>query len=78
MSKNLFYFFRCVYCGTWYYTSKRIKRKKCVKCNKSFKFDDSRKLKKKCSTQDAIAIIKHLKEPEIRELIQFTTIPEEN
>lgn len=75
--KETFYFFQCVHCGSWYYSSKRIKRKKCVKCNKTFRFEHSNKLKKKCSTQEAIIIIKHLKKPKIRELIQFTTIPEE-
>ncbi|MBY8981908.1 MAG: DUF1922 domain-containing protein [Candidatus Lokiarchaeota archaeon] len=56
-----YYFFRCVHCGEWYYTSRRIKRKKCWKCNRTFNFDNSSKFIKKCSLNDAIAIIKVLK-----------------
>lgn len=76
MSKLLFYFFRCVHCGCWYYSSKKIKTKKCIKCNKSFKFENAKKMKRQCSLQEAITIIKQLKEPKIRELIQFITILE--
>jgi hypothetical protein len=49
-----------------------------VKCNKSFKFEHAHKIKQRCTTKEAIAIIKQLKEPNMRELIQFTTIPEDH
>lgn len=62
-----FYFFRCYHCGEWYYSSKRIKQKKCWKCNKSFKFKNSSKFSKECTTREAIEIIKALKEKETKE-----------
>jgi hypothetical protein len=75
--KKTFWFYRCVHCGSWYYSDKRIERKKCIRCNKSFKFDHAKKFKKKLTLKQAIAAIKKLKKPDMRELIQFATIPEE-
>ncbi len=57
-----YYFFRCIWCGQWYYSYKIIKRKKCVKCNRSFQFQKSTKFSRQCSMNGAIAIIKRLKE----------------
>ena len=57
-----YYFFRCYHCGEWFYSYKKIKTKKCWKCNKSFQFKNSTKFSKNCSQSEAIAIIKHLKE----------------
>lgn len=56
-----FYFFRCIFCGTWYYTNKIIKTKKCWRCNRTFKFSNSDKFTKSCSINGAITIIKKLK-----------------
>ena len=56
-----FYFFRCSFCGSWYYSHKIIKKKKCWKCNRIFQFQNSVKFSKKCSMSIAIAILKELK-----------------
>lgn len=56
-----FYFFRCYYCGAWYYCNKIIKKKKCLKCIHTFQYHKSTKFTKKCSVSGAIAIIKELK-----------------
>lgn len=56
-----FYFFRCYHCGEWFYSNKRIKVKKCWKCNHSFQFKNSTKFSRKCSLKEAIIIIKTLK-----------------
>lgn len=74
--KKLFWFYRCVRCGAWYYSDKRIEREHCIKCNRSFKFDHANKIKRKLTLKQAIAYIKKVKEPNMRELIQFATIPE--
>jgi len=68
-----FYFFRCYHCGEWYYSSKRIKIKKCWKCNKSFKFKNANKFSKECSTREAVEIIKLLKEKDIKKEFQTYT-----
>jgi len=57
-----YYFFRCYHCGEWFYTNRRIKSKKCWKCNHSFQFINSKKFVKTCTTQNAIKLIKDLKE----------------
>ena len=56
-----FYFFRCYHCGEWFYSNKIIKTKKCWKCNRSFQFKNSFKVKRMVTTKDAIKIIKNLK-----------------
>ena len=56
-----YYFFRCTFCGMWYYTNKIIKTKKCLKCNHSFQFRKSTKFSKKCSIESAIVILKEFK-----------------
>ncbi|TFF89042.1 MAG: DUF1922 domain-containing protein [Promethearchaeota archaeon] len=56
-----FYFFRCYHCGEWHYSNRRIKTKKCYKCNRSFLFKNSAKFSRFCSYSSAIAIIKQLK-----------------
>ncbi len=56
------YFFRCYHCGEWYYSNKIIKVKKCWKCAKSFQFKNSTKFTKTCTLQEAINLIKKLKE----------------
>lgn len=56
-----FYFFRCYFCGEWFYSKKKIKIKKCWKCNRSFTFQKSIKFSRKCSIKGAIRIIKELK-----------------
>ena len=56
-----FYFFRCYHCGAWHYSNKRIKSKKCCKCNRSFQFQNSTKFSKNCVYKTAIAIMKQLK-----------------
>jgi len=61
-----FYFFRCYHCGEWYYSSRRIKQKKCWKCNKSFIFKNASKFSKECTTRDAIEISKQLKEEDAK------------
>jgi predicted nucleic acid-binding Zn-ribbon protein len=71
---QLFWFYRCYHCGTWYYSSRRIETKQCIKCNKRFFFEKSKKLKRKCTQREAISIIKELKEPQLKELIQLVDI----
>lgn len=56
-----FCFFRCYHCGTWYYSNRVIKVKKCLKCHHTFQFRKTSKFYKKGSMSDAIAIIKELK-----------------
>ncbi|MBY9008109.1 MAG: DUF1922 domain-containing protein [Candidatus Lokiarchaeota archaeon] len=56
-----YFFYRCIHCGEWYYSTRRIKRKKCWKCNHSFEFSHSSKFIKNCSSNEAIIIIKELK-----------------
>ena len=56
-----FTFFRCHYCGMWYYFNKPIKTKKCLKCNRSFQVQKSYKFSKECTIEDSIAILKELK-----------------
>ncbi|MFX1487546.1 MAG: DUF1922 domain-containing protein [Promethearchaeota archaeon] len=56
-----YFFFRCYNCGTWYYTPRVIKTKKCWQCNHSFLFKNSTKFSKMCTTKGAIALVKELK-----------------
>jgi len=56
-----YYFFRCSFCGSWYYSNKILKKKKCWKCNRTFQFQNSIKFSKKCTINVAIAILKELK-----------------
>lgn len=62
-----YYFFRCSFCGEWYYSNKILKRKKCWKCNRTFQFQNSIKFSKKCTMNNAIALIKALKKKFIEE-----------
>jgi len=62
-----YYFFRCTSCGAWYYTKKRLKTKKCIKCNKTFQFKQSAKFSKVCNRIDAIAYIQALKKKDVEE-----------
>lgn len=57
-----YFFFRCYNCGEWFYSKRTIKSKKCWKCNHNFLFKNSMKFSQSCTTQDAIRIIKVLKE----------------
>ncbi|TFF90536.1 MAG: DUF1922 domain-containing protein [Promethearchaeota archaeon] len=66
-NKKRYYFFTCVHCGTWYYSWKRIKSKKCWSCNRTFKFEDSKKFSRICSSREAIAIAKELKKENIND-----------
>ena len=56
-----YFFFRCYHCGQWYYVNRHIKTKKCVHCNKSFQFQKATKFSKICNLNQAIAIVKELK-----------------
>lgn len=80
--KKTFYFLRCYHegCGVWNYTDRRIKTKKCWKCNKTFKFANSSKFSKECTTKEAIAIMKHLKKKELEEKVpdSFQTLSLKN
>jgi predicted nucleic acid-binding Zn-ribbon protein len=60
--KNRYYVFNCYNCGALYYTRKRIKRKKCLRCGKSFSFEKSKKVKVKLKEKEMIELIKFLKE----------------
>jgi hypothetical protein len=73
IKKNQYWFYRCVHnnCGKWHYSKKRIKKKKCLKCNRTFKFSHSVKFSQECTRDEAIAIIKHLKEKEAKEEYGF-------
>lgn len=62
MSKH--YFFRCYHCSEWHYSKGRIKRRKCWKCHKTFKFDNSFKFSRICSPMEAVTLIKKLKSRE--------------
>ncbi|MFW9826980.1 MAG: DUF1922 domain-containing protein [Candidatus Thorarchaeota archaeon] len=61
-SDKKFFFFKCYNCGEWYYTKTIINTKKCWKCNHTFTFRNSTKFTKICTIQDAISIIKKLKD----------------
>lgn len=67
IKRTLHWFFVCYHCGLWYFSKKRIKQKKCVRCNRTFTFNKSLKFKKECSNQEAILIVKKLKEREFNE-----------
>lgn len=68
-----FTFFRCHYCGMWYYSNKSIKTKKCLKCYRSFQVQKSHKFSKKCTIEESIAILKQLKKNmENEDLIKYT------
>ncbi|MHA1671005.1 MAG: DUF1922 domain-containing protein [Promethearchaeota archaeon] len=56
-----YFFFRCYHCGEWYYTKRRIKTKKCVRCNRTFQFKISTKISHECSIKEAVLIVKQLK-----------------
>jgi len=75
-NKKLYFFFQCPHCRLWSYSSRRIKKRKCVKCNKTFGFNEVKKEKYHCTMKDAIRYIKHKKEPELRELIHFINLEE--
>ncbi|MHA1411193.1 MAG: DUF1922 domain-containing protein [Promethearchaeota archaeon] len=62
--KEKFTFFRCYHCGEWFYTKKPIKVKKCWKCNRIFQFKNAFKFSKTCQQEEAIRLIKMLKEKE--------------
>ncbi|TFG15744.1 MAG: DUF1922 domain-containing protein [Promethearchaeota archaeon] len=64
-----FYFFRCYHCGAWHYSNKRIKIKKCWRCNRSFQFKNSAKFSQSCEYSKAIMIIKKLKARQQKENI---------
>ncbi|TFG22298.1 MAG: DUF1922 domain-containing protein [Promethearchaeota archaeon] len=69
-----FTFFRCHYCGMWYYTNRPIKTKKCLKCNRSFQVQKSYKFSKKCTIEESIAILKELKKKmENEDLAKYTS-----
>lgn len=61
-SNRKYYFFRCYHCGEWHYGNRMIKSRKCWKCNRAFQFKKAIKFTKDCSMNQAITIIKHLKE----------------
>ena len=68
-----FTFFRCHYCGMWYYTNRSIKSKKCLKCNRSFQVQKSYKFSKKCTIEESIAMLKELKKKmENEDLSKYT------
>ena len=63
-----FYFFQCYHCGAWNYSNKVIKSRKCWKCHRIFQFKQALKFVRECSMNQAICIIKHLKEREEKEV----------
>ena len=64
-----FYFFRCYHCGAWNYSNKIIKSRKCWKCHRIFQFKNSLKFFRECSMNQAISIMKRLKEREEKETL---------
>lgn len=60
-NQQKYFFYRCYYCGEWYYTQRVIKTKKCWKCNHSFLFKNAAKFTRNCTMQGAISLIKELK-----------------
>lgn len=62
-------FFRCTFCGSWYYSNKSLKSKKCWKCNRTFQFKRAFKFSKYCSVNEAIMIIKELKKGSKKETL---------
>ncbi len=66
-------FYRCTFCGLWYYTKKPLKSKKCWKCNRTFQFKKAFKFSKKCSINEAILVVKELKKRVEKEtLMKYT------
>ncbi len=73
--KSIYYFYKCYHCGSWFYSKGRIKQKKCFFCNKTFQFTKSTKFSKTCSPQEAIAILKKLKEKEMdKDISKFKNV----
>lgn len=64
--KKEYWFYRCYHCGMWHYSPKRIKRKKCLRCRRSFKFEKATKKKYKIYPTDAPKILGELKKREIK------------
>ena len=63
-SDRKYYFFRCYHCGEWHYGNRIIKSRKCWKCDRIFQFKNSIKFSRECSINEAITVIKQLKERE--------------
>ncbi|MHA1491635.1 MAG: DUF1922 domain-containing protein [Promethearchaeota archaeon] len=73
----MYYFYRCYFCGQYYYSNRIIKTKKCWKCNRTFQFKKSKKFSKNCSLQEAIKIAKLLKKSKKEELNLLQFIPKD-
>jgi hypothetical protein len=71
VKKNKYWFYRCYHCGQYHYSKKRIKRKKCLTCKRTFKFEHSVKFSKTCTRNEAIAIMKYLKKQDAKEEFGF-------
>lgn len=59
--KRLHFFFQCYFCGGWQYSTWRIKKRKCMYCNRTFIFDKCRRYKLRINPTEAPQIIKKLK-----------------
>ncbi|TFG11772.1 MAG: DUF1922 domain-containing protein [Promethearchaeota archaeon] len=68
-SPKKYFFFRCYHCGNWFYTKKLIKTKKCVRCNRTFQFQNAMKFSKLCSGYEAIRMLQELKKREAEETL---------
>lgn len=67
MSVSGYWIYQCKNCGKLYYATKRIKRKKCHLCQKSFKFTDCIKSNVNVDSQEIVKLMQHLKERKHKE-----------
>ena len=57
--KQQHYFFHCYHCGEVFYSTKKIKRKKCLKCRRSFQVNDYKVLK--ITPKHAVQLLQFIK-----------------
>ena len=62
-----YWIYQCKNCGKLYYSTKRIKRKKCHACHISFKFRDCIKSKVNLTSREIIKLVQHLKEQRFKQ-----------
>jgi DNA-directed RNA polymerase subunit RPC12/RpoP len=67
MYDKVYWIYQCVNCGKLYYSTKRIKRKKCHSCHSSFKFKDSIKSQVHLTSREVIKLLQYLKEQRFKQ-----------
>ncbi|TFF97222.1 MAG: hypothetical protein EU547_04890 [Promethearchaeota archaeon] len=67
MYNKAYWIYQCTNCGKLYYSTKRIKRKKCYACHHSFKFSDSVKSQVSVSSREVIKLVQYLKKQRFKQ-----------